>query len=248
MDALLESAARAAACSRRTVVLTGAGISRESGIPTFREAEGLWERYRPEDLATREGFMSNPGLVWKWYMERLFTAREKEPNPGHEALARLEELLPHLLIVTQNIDNLHQRAGSREVIELHGSIERFRCAEWSHPARYDPSWGDEPPVCHCGSIIRPDVVWFGEPLPQAEIECAFRESAICDLFLIVGTSGLVTPAARLPMLAAEAGARLVEVNVAPSALTPCVDFFLEGRSGEVLPGLVDRVGEILEEG
>ena len=241
MEDLIREAASRISSSRRMVVSTGAGISRESGIRTFREDDGLWNEYNPQQLATREGFLSDPALVWKWYMERLAKARDHAPNPGHYALARLEKVLPWFLLVTQNIDDLHRRAGSRQVVELHGNIERYRCLEAGHPAVFDPGWGDEPPLCHCGSMIRPDVVWFGEPLPQIELEAAFSESARCDLFLVAGTSGLVQPAARLPLIARQAGAFLIEVNIEESAVTPHVDIFLKGRSGEVLPLLADDV-------
>jgi NAD-dependent deacetylase len=244
-DEALETAASWLAASRRTAFSTGSGISRESGIPTFREADGLWERYRPEELATREGFLSNPGVVWRWYRERLVTAREKEPNPGHFAIAELGMILPSVVVITQNIDNLHQRAGSGRIIELHGNISRYRCIDNGHAAPFDPAWGDEPPVCHCGSLIRPDVVWFGEQLPAAALEGAFRESSACELFILVGTSGLVQPAAMLPVVAKRAGARLVEVNVAPSEITPIADILLQGKSGEVLPLLAKRVAGIL---
>jgi NAD-dependent deacetylase len=227
------------------VAFTGAGISKESGIPTFREKDGLWSRYRPEQLASREGFLADPGLVWRWYRWRLQTAREKSPNPGHYALADLERLLPKFILVTQNVDNLHRRAGSREIVELHGNIEHYRCFDYSHPAEESSDWGDEPPICHCGSVIRPNVVWFGEPLPGPELECAFRESQMCDLFLVVGTSGVVVPASLLPGLAKQVGAKLVEVNVAPSDITPTADIFLQGEAGRILPDLVKSVGEII---
>lgn len=243
----LELAALRIARSRYTVVSTGSGISRESGIPTFRESDGLWREHRPEELATREGFIAHPGLVWRWYRERLATARAHEPNPGHYALAELETLLPRFLIITQNIDNLHLRAGSREVVELHGNINRYRCLEFGHPAEPSEEWGDEPPLCHCGSPIRPDVVWFGEPLPEVELECAFRETQKCDLMLVVGTSGLVQPAASLPVLAKQVGATVIEINPSRSELTPLADIYLEGKSGEILPRLLERVREILEE-
>ena len=244
----IELAAGTIARCRYMVVSSGAGISRESGIPTFRDLDGLWGKYRPEELATREGFIANPGLVWRWYRERLATALAHEPNPGHYALAEFERLLPRFLIVTQNIDDLHLRAGSREVVELHGNINRYRCFEYGHPAVPSDEWGDEPPLCHCGSIIRPDVVWFGEPLPEVELECAFKETQKCDLMLVVGTSGLVQPAASLPALAKQVGAGVVEINPSQSELTPLTDIFLMGPSGEILPRLLERVKEILEEG
>lgn len=241
MDEALRTAARALDESRSTAVSTGSGISRESGIPTFREADGIWNRYRPEELATREGFLANPALVWRWYRERLCSARDREPNPGHIALADLERLLTRLVLITQNVDNLHQRAGSTDVIELHGNIERYRCLDHDHPAAFDPAWGDTPPRCRCGSFIRPDVVWFGEPLPASALERAFHEAARCDVFMLIGTSCLVQPAAMLPMVASNAGARLIEVNVAPSEATSRVDIFLRGKSGELLPRLVEEV-------
>jgi NAD-dependent deacetylase len=241
----IEEAASVIARSRRIVVTTGAGISRESGLPTFRDPEGLWNKYRPDELATREAFLSNPKLVWGWYRERLRQAREVQPNPGHYALAALEQLLPRFLLITQNIDNLHRRAGSREIIELHGCIERYRCFDYAHPAEESPDWGDEPPLCHCGSLIRPDVVWFGEPLPEAELECAFGETQRCDALLAIGTSGLVHPAAQLPGLAKHVGAKVIEVNIHSSAITDTSDLFLEGESGRILPEIVSLVGNSL---
>ncbi len=241
----IEEAASILARSRRTVATTGAGISQESGIPTFRDPEGLWSKHRPEELATREAFLSNPKLVWGWYRERLRLAREVRPNPGHYALADLERLLPRFLLVTQTVDNLHRRAGSREVIELHGCIERYRCFDYAHPAEESPDWGDDPPLCHCGSLIRPDVVWFGEPLPEAELECAFGETQRCDVLLAIGTSGLVHPAALLPNVARQVGAKVIEINIHGSAVTDISDLFLEGESGRILPELVALVGNSL---
>jgi NAD-dependent deacetylase len=243
LEESIELAAAVIARSRYVVASTGAGISRESGIHTFRDLDGLWGKYRPEELATREGFISNPGLVWRWYRERLAAAHEHAPNAGHCALAEIERMLPRFLIVTQNIDNLHQRAGSREIVELHGNINRYRCLEYGHPAQLDPDWGDEPPLCHCGSLIRPDVVWFGEPLPEAELECAFRESQRCDCMLVVGTSGIVQPAASLPVLAKQVGAAVIEINPSRSEITPLADIFLMGPSGEILPRVAERISQ-----
>lgn len=245
MEEKIELAAGLLSRSYRTVVSTGSGISQECGIPTFRGSDGLWNKFRPEELATREAFLGNPKMVWKWYRERLLTAREKEPGPGHFALAELERLLPAFLLITQNVDGLHRRAGSRELVELHGNIGRYRCFEHSHYTELEPGWGDEPPICHCGSMIRPDVVWFGEPLPEAELECAFTETARCSVFMLVGSSCLVQPASLLPSTAKRAGASLIEVNVAPSAATNIVDIFFQGKSGEILPRIVRRVREIL---
>ncbi len=247
MNGFIDKAASVLARSKRAAALTGAGISKESGIPTFRDADGVWGKYRPEDLATLEGFLSDPGLVWRWYMERLFSARTNRPNPGHYALARLEKILPRFVLVTQNIDDLHRKAGSSDLVELHGNIEAFRCLDAGHPAEYDPDWGDEPPLCHCGSLIRPGVVWFGEPLPEKDIERGFRESERCDVMLVAGTSGLVTPASLLPLAAKDAGAVVIEVNTERTAFTPLADIFLKGRSGEMLPSLVSRTEDMIGE-
>ncbi len=241
MDEKIKDAARILNESRRTAISTGSGISRESGIPTFRDADGLWKQYRPEELATREGFLRNPELVWRWYRQRLLAAREKEPNPGHMALADLERLLPHVVLITQNVDNLHQRAGSTDVIELHGSIERYHCLDHAHPVDFDSGWDDTTPRCHCGSPIRPDVVWFGEALPASVLARAFDEAGRCDVFMLIGTSCLVQPAAMLPSVAANAGAHLIEVNIEPSEATYFVDIFLQGKSGEMLPRLIEAV-------
>ena len=237
----IEEAASIIARAGRLVVTTGAGISRESGIPTFRDPEGLWKKYRPEQLASREAFLADPKLVWGWYRERRRLAREAEPNPGHYALVDLERLLPGFLLITQNIDNLHRRAGSKEIVELHGCIERYRCFDYAHPAEESPDWGDEPPLCHCGSLIRPDVVWFGEPLPEAELECAFGETRRCDVLLTIGTSGLVYPAAMLPGNAKQVGANVIEINTKRSAITDTADLFLEGESGKILPEITKLV-------
>jgi len=244
MEDLIARTAEILVRSEMSVVSTGAGISRESGIPTFRGSDGIWNRLSPEELASREGFISNPDLVWRWYRQRLFTARDKQPNPGHIALAELERIISPLTVITQNVDNLHSRAGSSDVVELHGNIERFKCLDYEHPAEFDPEWGDEPPLCQiCGSYIRPDIVWFGEPLPREEIERAFRVSSGCDAFLVIGTSGTVQPAAQLPILASGSGAVLIEINVAESAFSDRADIFLKGRSGEILPLILNKIKE-----
>jgi NAD-dependent deacetylase len=225
--------------ARSVAVLTGAGVSAESGVPTFRGHDGLWKRFRPEELATVEAFMENPQRVWEWYQHRLEIMSTVEPNPGHVALRDLEDLFEVLTVITQNIDGLHQRAGSRHVIELHGNIRRNRCSTCGH--RHDQiDLAEKPtvPICHCGGAIRPDVVWFGESLPQQAIEEAYLVSAGSEVFLSVGTSALVYPAASLPIVALQQGAYVVEINVEPTELTPRVHQFIRGRSGEVLPRLV----------
>ncbi|HAV62471.1 MAG TPA: NAD-dependent protein deacylase [Verrucomicrobiales bacterium] len=229
--------------ARRVAVLTGAGISAESGVPTFRDAlAGLWKDYRPEDLATPEAFIRNPAMVWEWYSWRRELVRAVQPNAGHRALAALAERFEEFTLVTQNVDGLHQLAGSREVIELHGSIARVKCFDRNHPVAAWESDGQIPPRCaECGSLLRPDVVWFGEPLPAEALGRAFEASSRCDVFLSVGTSGLVYPAAGLPRIALDAGATLVEINPTPTPLTDDCDHFLAGPAGVFLPALLEQL-------
>lgn len=245
-------AAEALNQARYVVVSTGSGISRESGIQTFREAQtGLWGKYDPQELATPQAYYRNPDFVWKWYQYRFGLVARAEPNPGHYAVAELEKLVPRLVVLTQNIDNLHTRAGSTDVVELHGNISRFKC---SANCRGDPTVvdlntidhdEDHAPHCpHCDALVRPDVVWFGENLPAQAIDRAFAVSAGCDLMLVVGTSGIVQPAASLPVLARRSGAMVIEVNPNPGQITPLAHIFLQGPSGEVLPRLVDAVREM----
>jgi NAD-dependent deacetylase len=221
-------------------VLTGAGVSQESGLRTFREAQtGLWAQYRPEDLATPQAFARDPRTVWEWYALRREKIREVQPNPGHLALAEMARRLPEFTLITQNVDGLHQRAGNRQVVELHGNISRVRCSlacgvieDWEENR-------DGVPVCpRCGALLRPDVVWFGETLPADELERAQQAARTCKLFFSIGTSGLVQPAASLAHLARTSGAALVEINAESTPLTLVVDFSLLGRSGEILPALV----------
>lgn len=246
----LRAAAGALRASRTPVVLTGAGISHESGIPTFRDAQtGLWAQFDPQALATPRAFRRDPKLVWGWYEFRRGLIAEAQPNPGHFALARLETLLPGLVVITQNIDGLHHAAGSRDVITLHGDIHRNKCGA---NCQGDPTpvdirlldWdrASGPPRCpHCGAFVRPDVVWFEEALPPAALERAYRLSERADVMLVVGTSGVVHPAASLPLIAKERGAAIIEVNPQPSAITPIADWHLAGPSGAVLPQLVAAV-------
>jgi NAD-dependent deacetylase len=244
----VERVVKAVSEARFVVAATGAGMSKESGIHTFRDAqEGLWARYRPEELATRDGFQSNPARVWGWYNYRRGLIAGCEPHAGHTALARLEQLVPEMAIVTQNIDGLHKRAGSSTVLELHGNINRFKCFDHHHPADVEIPLSDtdgplEPPECSmCGSFVRPDVVWFGEMLPPGVFERAEALSRSCDVMLVVGTSGIVYPAASLPMVARAGGATTVEVNVERSELSHRVDVFLQGSAADVLRRLVSGV-------
>lgn len=226
--------------ARRVAVLTGAGISAESGIPTFREAQtGLWAQYDPQELATPQAFRRNPCLVWEWYAWRRQLVGQAEPNPGHLALAALARLTPQLTLITQNVDGLHQRAGSAAVIELHGNLTRFVCFERRHVASGWAESDDVPPRCaECGSWLRPDVVWFGESLPAEALRQAVVAARSCDVFLSVGTSALVQPAASLPLEAWQQGAMVVEINPNETPLTPYVSVYLAGRAGEVLPALL----------
>jgi NAD-dependent deacetylase len=225
---------------------TGAGVSAESGVPTFRGSGGIWEKFRPEELASMDAFLRNPDLIWQWYAHRRAVMAEVQPNPGHTALVRLERLFPGFAVITQNIDNLHRRAGSATVYELHGNIERnfcSRCGESYHPE--SAACSDHVPRClACGGPVRPDVVWFGELLPEEQWQGSLRAARSADLFLSIGTSALVYPAASLPMIARRAGAYLVEINPEPTPLTDLADEFLAGRSGEILPLLAELAERI----
>ena len=206
-------------------VLTGAGVSAESGIPTFRGKGGLWDRYRPEGLASPEAFRKDPKLVWEWYDWRRKAIANAKPNEGHRVLARMEELFGDFWLITQNVDGLHQRAGSRKVIELHGSIWEVLCIECGR-SFYDSKvpFEEIPPRCkECGGLLRPGVVWFGEPLPQDAIDRAFELSSEADIFVVVGTSARVYPAAELPLIAKRYGAFLIEVNPESTPISPYAD-------------------------
>ena len=226
--------------ARRVAVLTGSGISAESGVPTFRDAQtGFWAKFRPEDLATPEAFQRNPKLVWDWYAWRRELVSQAQPNVAHLALVELERRLPQFSLITQNVDGLHQRAGSRNVIELHGNITRTKCFEEDVPVEKWTASGETPPRCpRCGGHLRPDVVWFGETLPPAALERALAASRSCDLFFSIGTSTLVHPAASLPFEALQRGAIVVEINPDPTPLTARAHHTLRGAAGEVLPALL----------
>ncbi|PWH12555.1 MAG: NAD-dependent protein deacylase [Anaerolineae bacterium] len=232
--------------ARRIAALTGAGVSQESGLRTFRDAQtGLWAQYRPEDLATPEAFARDPKLVWDWYAMRREKARLAEPNPGHFALAEMEKRIPEFTLITQNVDGLHRRAGSVNVLELHGNLQRVKCSVCGEQATvWDDSGPDVPQCSRCAGLLRPDVVWFGESLPRKELEAAIQAARMCDVFFSIGTSGLVQPAASLAYVAREKGALLVEINAEPTPLTATVDFFFQGKSGEILPALVDAVRKV----
>lgn len=229
--------------ARRVAVLTGAGISAESGVPTFREAQtGLWARYNPEDLATPDAFRRNPKLVWEWYASRQERVRQVEPNPGHFALVTMERRIAEFTLITQNVDGLHRRAGSHQVLELHGNLFRAKCFDEDRPVESWPDSTEIPPRCpRCGGLLRPDVVWFGEMLPAGALRAAEQAAATAEVFFSIGTSALVYPAADLPVTALRAGATVVEINLQPTPLSPHVSFSLNGPAGEILPALVEQV-------
>jgi len=226
--------------ARHVAVLTGAGVSAESGVPTFRDAQqGLWAAYDPAELATPEAFLRNPQLVWAWYAWRRKLVTAVMPNAGHLALVEIEKRVPQFTLITQNVDGLHQRAGSRGVIELHGNIGRAICFDEGTVVAEAAETGDVPARCpNCGGLVRPDVVWFGEPLPQLAIEAAAHAARSCDIFFAIGTSAVVQPAASLPYEALRRGAVTVEINPQSTPLTDRVSYVLSGPSGQVLPVLV----------
>ena len=218
-------------------VLTGAGISAESGVETFRGSNGLWSKLKPEELANFDAFMRNPELVWEWYNYRKTLIHDVKPNPGHYALARMQELVSDFTLVTQNIDNLHIRAGSKNVLELHGNIERSYCIDCGKfAADVEVSSENKVPHCPtCNGIIRPDIVWFGEMLPEGVFEAAAKAANRCELFLTVGTSAVVYPAASLPLIARKNGAYVVEINMERTEISHNVHETLLGKAGEILP-------------
>jgi NAD-dependent deacetylase len=226
--------------ARSVAVLTGAGVSAESGIPTFRDAQtGLWAQYRPEELATPEAFRARPRLVWEWYAWRRELCAKSAPNPGHLALAELAGRIPDFTLITQNVDGLHARGGSRDVIELHGNIYRARCFEGGHVFESWEESGEPPPRCpRCQSLLRPDVVWFGEQLPRAALARAEEAAERCELFFTIGTSALVQPAASLPLVALRRGALVAEVNPQPTPLSDAVTYAIPAPAGELLPALL----------
>jgi NAD-dependent deacetylase len=225
--------------SDRIVVLTGAGMSAESGVPVFRGAGGLWRQFRPEDLATPEAFHRQPALVWEWYLWRREKIAQAEPHDGHRMLARFEAMRSGVRLLTQNVDRLHQRAGSVDPVELHGNLWHVRCAADCGFTALDEH--DDPPRtvmhCQCGAWLRPSVVWFGESLNADDVAEAEEAVERADVVIVVGTSAVVYPVAALPYLAARRGVRIVEINVEETPLSAHADATLRGPAGEILPAL-----------
>jgi len=227
----------------KLVAITGAGVSQESGLRTFRDSQtGLWAQYKPEDLASPEAFRRDPKLIWDWYAWRREAVKGVRPNAGHYALVDIEARVLEFTLITQNVDGLHRMAGSSHVLELHGNIQRVRCAECY---TFTETWGDDTesvPQCSlCGGLLRPDVVWFGEALPRDQLEAAIQAASTCEVFFSIGTSGLVQPAASLAHAARNRGAVVVEINAEPTPLTHKANYAFHGKSGEILPELVKVV-------
>jgi NAD-dependent deacetylase len=231
--------------AQHVTVLTGAGVSAESGIKTFRDPDGLWTKFNPQELASVSGFMANPKLVWDWYSYRRDIVNHAEPNPGHFALAEMEMLFPKFTLITQNVDRLHQRAGSTNVVELHGNIMENFCLNCRKPYNAETALpeGEIAKCAYCGGLIRPAVVWFGEMLPANAINAAYKGVENCDVLFSVGTSGEVYPAAQLPSMAKHAGAIVVEVNPNKTSISYYMDYVFNNPSGEVLPIIVEKIKE-----
>lgn len=246
MERAADLIASCAERGRSIVAFTGAGISQESGIPTFRGANGIWQQYDPQRVATYEGFVADPALCWRFHEELREMCRRSTPNPGHLALAWIETAVAErapVPVITQNIDGLHQAAGSSDVVELHGSCHRMRCTECDFTSDEMPERFDAlPPVCECGALLRPEVVWFGEQLPRDAMHRAEHLCASAGVMLVIGTSATVQPAASLPVLALREGAAVVEVNPQPTPLSAMADVSLRGTAGEVMPEVADAVG------
>jgi NAD-dependent deacetylase len=223
------------------VVLTGAGVSAESGIPTFRGKNGLWRNYRAEELATPTAFKNNPALVWEWYEWRRGLIKKASPNSAHHAISELEKLSSQFLLITQNIDNLHRQAGSQNIVELHGNIFRNKCSECNKIYDELPSTAAKPPRCSCGGLLRPDVVWFGESLPRDALDKSFSAASNCDFMLVVGTSGVVEPAASLPFIAKRGGTFVAVINKDETPFSYIADEIVLGKAGEILPEILKLI-------
>lgn len=231
--------------AKNILFFTGAGISAKSGISTFRGAGGIWNKLKPEELANFNAFLKNPDMVWEWYQYRRKIINETKPNAGHISIAEFQNYFDEVVVSTQNVDNLHRRAGSKTVYELHGNIERNYCIDCKQPYNSpDFNFTDKAPRCKCGGLIRPDIVWFGEYLPQDVFSASEKAAEKCDVCFVVGTSAVVYPAAQIPILAKRYGAFLVEINIEETEMSYLADFTFIGKAGEVLPEILEEVKEL----
>ena len=230
--------------SKKIVFFTGAGVSAESGISTFRGKDGIWNKLKPEELANFDAFMRNPKMVWEWYNHRKKIVHQAKPNPAHIAIAEMQNLFDEVTVVTQNIDNLHRRAGSKNIFELHGNMERNFCVKCRTFYNEELDFSNGVPKCKCGGLIRPDVVWFGEYLPEDQFAGSEKAAINSDMFFVVGTSAVVYPAAGLVHAAKHSGAFIVEVNIEETEITPFCDLSFFGEAGKILPELVNEIKKI----
>lgn len=239
MDELIEKLKQA----KSIVFFTGAGISAESGIPTFRGKDGIWNKLKPEELANFNAFLRNPNMVWEWYNHRKKIVHESKPNAGHLAMAEMQNYFSNVTVITQNIDNLHRRAGSNTIYELHGNIERNYCIKCGKKYNDELNFIDKAPTCDCGGLIRPDVVWFGEYLPQDQFISSEEAAVKSDIFFVVGTSGIVYPAAGIILTAKKSGAYIVEINIEETEVTRYADKSFFGEAGKILPQILQKFKE-----
>ncbi len=243
---MIEEAAELIAGARYLTALTGAGVSAESGIPTFRGKDGLWNKYRPEELATPEAFARDPELVWKWYAWRMDLVFKAKPNAAHKAFAELERMGVLKVLITQNVDDLHERGGSKNVLHLHGELRVVRCTGCGKEFRVSEAPKVPPlPRCKCGSLLRPGVVWFGELLPQDVLQRAFEEVSRSDVIIVAGTSAVVQPAASLPLIVKRRGGAIIEINPDETPLSNIADVVLKMKAGEAMSRLLEEVRRVL---
>lgn len=242
---LITKSAQYIVSSKNSIALTGAGISVESGIPDFRSKDGLWSRYAPEEYATISAFRENPEKIWKMLKEMEELVLGAEPNPAHIGLGELEKMGYLNYIITQNIDNLHQAGGAQNVIEYHGNSSTLSCIWCGNRYPVEEKGGEYPPKCGCGKILKPDVVFFGEPIPPYALTKSFQLAASTELLLIIGTSAVVSPANTIPSIAKQNGAKIIEINMEETHLTSTItDIFLKGKAGEIVPAIVSEVKRI----
>ncbi len=241
---MIEKAIERLAKTERLLVITGAGISSESGIPTFRGTDGLWKTYRAEELATPYAFDRDPRTVWEWYDWRRQLIAASLPNRGHYAIKELEDVVGGFCLITQNVDGLHGRTGITNIVEIHGNLWRTRCLkEGKLTMLTDVPLKEIPPLCSCGGLLRPDVVWFGESIPSDVLEKSFSLLQWCDTLIIAGTSGVVYPVASFPGIVKSQGGFVIEVNIERTAISDQADLSLLGKCGEILPRLVEGVAQ-----